>query len=219
VNGRRYAAGPGFCLLNAPGSLQKGYRPDFHELRYYWVLFDSSRAELAAGKAAHIQLPEYFKPDSFEWLAQMAYILAFIAREESRTASYLLSAILSHCANTVQSSSAGRQVSTIDMVNRWVNKKVRNREHIQRLSVAATARHFRMNVDYLSRLYRARTGITLQEKIIRTRIAYAKHLLTSGLSVKEVGQWLGFKDPKHFSGTFKSPIGMTPTQFRRSHQR
>lgn len=72
-----------------------------------------------------------------------------------------------------------------------------------------------LNPVYLSRLFRAQTGLTFSDYITRTRIKAAMQLLaTTRLPVCEVSKLTGYPNIKHFYRMFKRETGKTPTAYR-----
>ncbi len=68
---------------------------------------------------------------------------------------------------------------------------------------------------YLNRLMKNTTGMTLHQYILNTRLEKSKNfLLNTNMPVAEIAEKCGFKNSYHFSNTFKSKIGVTPTLFR-----
>jgi AraC-like DNA-binding protein len=59
-------------------------------------------------------------------------------------------------------------------------------------------------------IYRTTPAVWIREK----RLAKAKEMLSTGLSVKEVCFSLGFESPAHFSRLFKSHFGKAPSETR-----
>ncbi len=74
----------------------------------------------------------------------------------------------------------------------------------------------KMNLDrrYLSRLFKTKTGETIQEYLIRVRIEEAKRRLSAGASVAEAAQLSGYEDICNFSKMFKRITGVTPKNWR-----
>lgn len=75
----------------------------------------------------------------------------------------------------------------------------------------------KMNLDrrYLSRLFKAKTGETIQEYLIRVRIEEAKQRLSAGASVAEAAQLSGYEDACNFSKMFKRITGIPPKEWRK----
>ncbi|WP_211749279.1 helix-turn-helix domain-containing protein [Paenibacillus sp. Marseille-Q4541] len=76
-----------------------------------------------------------------------------------------------------------------------------------------------LNPDYLARIFKKETGISLGTYIIQTRIEAAKRLLEmTSLSVYAVGTKVGYGNYPYFSKLFKQDTGLTPSDYRRSKQ-
>lgn len=72
-----------------------------------------------------------------------------------------------------------------------------------------------MNVDAFSRFFRHKTGRTPNRYLIDYRLGIAaRMLLSSKLSVAEIGFSCGFNTLSHFNRLFKESKGCTPSQFR-----
>jgi two-component system response regulator YesN len=70
--------------------------------------------------------------------------------------------------------------------------------------------------SYLSKLFKAETGVTITEYLIDIRIQKAKDLLKGQMELKtyEVGERIGYSDPAYFNKIFKKTTGLTPKEFR-----
>jgi AraC-like DNA-binding protein len=74
------------------------------------------------------------------------------------------------------------------------------------------------NIRYLSRLFKRYSNTTSHEYIMRLKLNKAGNLLlTTNLSVREVGYLVGFEDPYHFSRNFKKFHGLSPQRYRDAH--
>ena len=72
------------------------------------------------------------------------------------------------------------------------------------------------NIDgtYLTRLFRRFAQETPYQLLTRLKISYSTDLLLSAnLTVKDLGQRVGYQDPYHFSRVFKRVIGLAPTSY------
>ncbi len=86
-------------------------------------------------------------------------------------------------------------------------------KHFRKISVLAIASSLYVNEDYLNKVFKAETGITLNNYIILRKIAEAKKLLYLGHSVKETCVLAGFNDYANFIRTFKRIEGCSPGSF------
>jgi len=72
-----------------------------------------------------------------------------------------------------------------------------------------------MNVDSFSRFFRHKTGRTPNRYIIDYRLGIAARLLiTTKMSVSEIGFSCGFNTLSHFNRLFRESKGCTPSEFR-----
>jgi AraC-like DNA-binding protein len=70
---------------------------------------------------------------------------------------------------------------------------------------------------HLARLFKSHVGTSPHRYLMLIRIERAVDLLcTTDLSVSQVGQRVGFASISHFTMTFRSETGSTPTDFRRT---
>lgn len=104
--------------------------------------------------------------------------------------------------------------TVIDQIKSYIAQNLSDdlsREHL--------ARHFFLNPDYLSRLFKKETGYPLQVYIVEERIKKAKFLLeTTDLSISEIHEQVGFTNSSYFSKIFKRETGLTPQEYRQQTQ-
>ena len=75
--------------------------------------------------------------------------------------------------------------------------------------------HF-VNQSYLSRHFKANTGMTLTDYINKVRLENSKVLIrTSALPISVVALNVGYTDANYFVKLFKKQFGMTPTEYRK----
>ena len=68
--------------------------------------------------------------------------------------------------------------------------------------------------------FREETGISVQQAIVDARLKRACELIDyGGLRLSDIALMVGFQDQSYFSRTFQKAYGITPTQYRRSHQK
>ena len=83
------------------------------------------------------------------------------------------------------------------------------------LSMTALAREVYLTPGYLSHIFKAETGYSPKQYLMKCRLAHAKELLgSSSLPVKDVAYRAGFSDLNNFIRSFKTAAGITPLQYR-----
>lgn len=76
--------------------------------------------------------------------------------------------------------------------------------------------HLGRDYNFLSHLFSASEGLTIEKFIIRQKVERAKELIDYGeLSIADVAQQLGYSSLAHLSRQFRQVTGLTPTEFQR----
>lgn len=103
-----------------------------------------------------------------------------------------------------------RTNAVVASIQRYIN------EHIEDdLSLTTLAGVVYLNANYLSRLYKQMTGISLSDSIIQFRMSRAKQLLQeSFLRIHEIAKAVGFDNSAYFARVFRKHTGLTPQEYR-----
>lgn len=84
-------------------------------------------------------------------------------------------------------------------------------------SSAAMEQHFYLSYKYMAASFKKEKQLTMQQYHTELRMNAASKLLKSTLlSVKEIGERLGYSDQLYFSRCFHDYMGMSPTNYRKS---
>jgi AraC-like DNA-binding protein len=77
-----------------------------------------------------------------------------------------------------------------------------------------------LSPSYFSRIFREETGISVQQAVMDARLKRACELIEyGGLRLSDIALMVGFQDQSYFSRAFQKAYGVTPTQYKRSHQK
>ncbi len=80
-------------------------------------------------------------------------------------------------------------------------------------SVASLSDATMVSGTYLRRLFRREQGMTPKQALDGIRFSHAQALLNTGLlTVSEVAEACGFRDPKNFATAFRKKFGYAPTE-------
>lgn len=103
-----------------------------------------------------------------------------------------------------------KSATIIDKINQYVHNHYK--EDIDRNKIAE---EFFLTPEYLAKLYKKKTGLTIKNYINDYRIEKAKKLLhTSDNSISEIAVAVGFDNFSYFSTLFKKSIGVSPKDYR-----
>ena len=87
------------------------------------------------------------------------------------------------------------------------------------ITLASIAKEFFFNPNYLSSLFKQKTGGNLSTYLEDVRIKNARNLLeNTDLSVCEVARTVGYNDPNYFTRIFRHKTGFTPTQLQKRRE-
>lgn len=85
----------------------------------------------------------------------------------------------------------------------------------ERISVNALAKELYLSRPYLSERFKAESGESLTDYILREKTTEARRLLDyTDKSLTSLSSYLGFSSPSHFSRVFKKYTGMLPSEYR-----
>lgn len=90
----------------------------------------------------------------------------------------------------------------------------------KKLTAQEVAKAGGLSVSRTLHLFKEETGLSLSEYIKKMRVDYGKYLLlNTDISLADLAIESGFYDQSHFTKTFKTTEGLTPSEFRRKYRR
>lgn len=130
---------------------------------------------------------------------------------ESSLLSAFLVLFLRACAQSDQVRRARRRKRLlIDDVFRYL------REHLtEDLSLATLEREFHVSGEYLTKRFKASTGLSIHAYVVQSRIDLSKKNILEGVPINEVYALCGFGSYNHFFKAFKAACGVSPKTYYR----
>lgn len=87
------------------------------------------------------------------------------------------------------------------------------------LGAESIADHFHTNVNKLNAMMKKEVGCTVWKLLIQVRMEKARQLLDeTDMKVIEICEAVGYKAMSHFSDVFKKYYGISPREYRRTHE-
>jgi two-component system response regulator YesN len=88
--------------------------------------------------------------------------------------------------------------------------------YVKEINFDLISNNFNFNSSYLSRIFTKYIGESPSKYVITLRINQSKHLLLNNksLSIKEIGEMIGYNNQFYFSRIFKSVTGKSPASYR-----
>jgi len=122
----------------------------------------------------------------------------------------LLKDVLVQCARLTQTADGDALSKIAEQVISYVGAHLN-----ESLTNITLAEKFNYHPNYISRVMRELTGMSLHSYVLERRISKAIELLESTrMSVTEIASQTGFGDVSHFSKLFRKKTGKCPTDFR-----
>ncbi len=89
-------------------------------------------------------------------------------------------------------------------------------EHVEEgLSLSVLAEQFRLNKNYLSEIFKKKTGISVLDYVTKIKMERAKKILSeSEIKSYEIAERLGYFDAEYFSKVFRKYTGISATEYR-----
>lgn len=211
LNGTPHPIARGNLLVARPGDRRHSVLPAVCRFLHFFTE-DPQLQELIDSLPPYVEgaeTPELAK--AFDDIRDSLFSPARYARleTESRLLSLLLSLYRQYRAPAGQSSAAAD--STVARAISYLEE-----HYAAPLSAPDMARHCRVSLSYLYKLFSKSTGMSPNQYLLRLRIAEAKRYLTeTALSSGEIAEACGFSSQAYFCSCFKTAVGMTPGEFRR----
>ncbi len=197
IRDQAYPVGPGQAFLIPQGELAH-YQADMEDPWYYcWIGFDGALASRFA------QLAPVFSPPE-EVFRRMLRVTGDPSVTEYRLAAELFRLYALLFSEPKRSNPHVRQVENYIRASYMHPIRV---EHI--------AQQLNLDRRYLSRLFKAKTGISMQQYLLNVRMDEATGYLRQGYSVKECAHMVGFEDVSNFSKLYKRHFGKSPAHHKK----
>lgn len=76
-----------------------------------------------------------------------------------------------------------------------------------------------LNADYVNRLFKKETGMSVKSYIIQQKMLEARDLLkNTSLPISHIAVRLGYSNFSHFSSSYKKKFGITPLEEKRREE-
>lgn len=195
-NGKEYPVHAGEAFIILPGELTV-YIADAEEpWDYRWIGFDGEMSRRFAEFPPVITVSE----ECFPSVGQVEMF--------GGVAEYFLAGQLFRLLS--------EQLTGVKHRNHYV-RQVRDyikTAYMNEIRVEMIAETLNLDRRYLSRLFKAKTGQTIQDFLITVRMEEARRLLSEGRGVSEAALLCGYSDACNFSKMFKRLYGVSPAQWK-----
>lgn len=111
---------------------------------------------------------------------------------------------------TLQDKKGKKPEEIVSLVKEYIQNNYQNI-----IDLSAISENFGFSASYLTKIFIKYEGMSPSKYIKQYRISIAKQLLrNTDIPISTISSQTGFGDQFHFSKTFKSVMGISPTQYR-----
>lgn len=223
INGATYPIRRGSCFLIRPDDCPQAEQDPEDRLRVIFIHFDilhpteARRVTPALLPERHLAIPE---PHTFEPLLERVVELIEYPEEWFREEFDLLMKqifLRLHREELEGKRRRDPELSTLRKQQRLVGQvtaRLRDNPGL-RLTHAELAAEVGLSPEYLNRLFKKLTGLSLKETMTKIRLERARLLLReTSMNVTQVADSLGYANVYLFSKQFKDHFGMPPSKMR-----
>lgn len=105
------------------------------------------------------------------------------------------------------------QVQTSSLLVKKTVSYIAN-SYADKVSLEEIASRFKVTPEYISHLFTKDMGISFSDYVKKYRIDQAKKIMrTSGYKIYQIGEKVGYRDPKYFNRVFKEVTGLSPKEY------
>lgn len=99
-----------------------------------------------------------------------------------------------------------------DAIRRQIDSR-----YLEDLSLRSLAESLKISPYYLSHVFKATTGYSPIQYVIRRRIGQAQsYLMHSDMSIADIAEAVGYKNVNHFHNAFTKCVGIAPGKYRKN---
>lgn len=195
--GNTYPVQKGEFFIILPGEVTKYVADDRDPWVYRWISFDGALSELFSQLPPVVSFPE----DLFPRVPNM--------REHHGITEYALAGQIYGMMSELFASGKPRN-HYVTQVKDYIKSFYMRDLYVERIAES-------LNLDrrYLSRLFKEKTGQTIQEYLISVRMEEARRLLSEGYGIAETATLCGYCDACNFSKMFKRIYGISPAAWKK----
>ncbi len=96
----------------------------------------------------------------------------------------------------------------------------KKRIHGWNCSLQDIAQRMNISYNYLSTVFKQINGKNFSAYLIDVKMSRAKQMVLEGsLKMYEIAEKVGYSNAKYFTEQFKKTVGMTPSEYKSSHNR
>ncbi|MFC4101393.1 AraC family transcriptional regulator [Paenibacillus xanthanilyticus] len=208
-------AGSGFLIM--PGKLIHYEADPYDPWTYTWMGFNGLEAHGLIARTGLSDAKPVFRASDASYMERFHDECLSVADQRGADLRYqsILYRFLAELVNAAEDAPDARPAASKESYIRQAVEWI-SHHYSQRIAVEDIARRIGLNRTYLSSLFQAHLGMSLQGYLLHVRMKQAAELLRQPeLSISDVSRSVGYLDPFLFSKMFKKTVGSSPSVYRK----
>lgn len=219
VGEQTYNLTSGDVFLLSPEAVAYYRADDQDPWTYSWIAFNGLNAELYL-RRAHLTLEHPVFRCSQREALEGCFKQVYEASKMSGTRdTRLLSALYSFLSVLIEDARTHPEMKPENTQDLYVKKAIEfvHNNYSQAITIGEMADWIGLERKYMSKLFKAATGLTPQDYLIHFRISKACELMSNpSLTIGEIAYSVGYKDQLLFSKMFKKLKKQSPSDYRKT---
>ena len=215
----RVRSGQGFMIY--PGQATTYFADEIHPWEYTWIEFDGLHAQEVLRLAGLTVNSPIYRSCNKQITQQLKDTMLELAMQQNRSLFWQIGRLYDFVDCLINSSASKIVSEDSKMGNYYLKIAIMFIEqHVsENITVEDIAAACKIHRNHLGKVFRAELDKSPQEFLISYRMSKASQfLLFTKLSVKAIGQEVGYPNQLHFSRAFKNVYGVSPKQWRDEHK-
>lgn len=213
------SGGSGFLI--EPG-YSNMYSADQNEpWEYVWIEFGGLRSRECMEAAGISQKQPIYTPDTPEHARKLQESMMAIVTDKESSSMGMIGMLYLFLDHLIRYSSSKRQIQGGRLGAFYVREIMTyiEQNYAQDISVEDMAKRCKLDRSYFGKIFKKEVGQSPQEFLIRYRMSKAADLLaTTNLTIREIGERVGYENQLHFSRAFKSVYDIPPREYRQKNR-
>lgn len=222
TNGVSYPCEKGDTFFIFPGILFRYYADAASPWHYTWVALQGDAVSSYLRKIGVTEERPVLHTTDVSTARELFRRIRFSFQQsaypemESLEASGWMRLLLHHFGLANQDSILLPERNLPAMIDRQVEQAVRflSLQYPQQISIQHIASTLGYHRAHLSKAFKAKTGYSPKQYLMKIRLKKAQELLAGNLTIDQISSSVGFNDALYFSKQFRKEFGMSPTDYR-----
>ena len=190
-----YPVNPGQAFLILPGEVTTYTADKDDPWHYCWVGFDGNLSH-----RFHTLPPVFDFPEK-------TFLKMFPCEKTIDPTFYIASGLFLLYGTLFPNTQKGTHAEKVENLIRS--------DYMRPLRVENIAKELNLDRRYLTRIFKAQTGLSIQQYLIHIRLEAADRYLSQGMGVQECAKLCGYEDYSLFSRLYKKHRGHSPNTMKR----